>query len=1261
MIVLAPPASAASELQLDPENPWPGLAAYDEESHRFFSGRAAESGEALRRIVDEPVTVLFGKSGLGKTSLLNAGVFPRLRKHDMLPVVVRLHVRDASGPLIEQAYRRLIEEFRLHGVEHPDRAAAETLWEYLHRAAHDFWTPQNRLVRPVFVFDQFEELFTLGRAVPAQVEAFREDLADLAENRIPAAAVRHDDDALDSDVCLNTRRMPYHIVIALREDFLADLEGWRATMPSLRRNRMRLLPMRSNQALEAVCNERTNHLVSEALARKIVAYLSSCGSPEVENEETARDGTVEPALLSLFCRGINEQRKREGKSSFDPPLLEGAKDTLVRDFYVDCLADQPARVRRFIEDELVTESGYRNSYSVKDAINGGVITESQLDALINRHLLRHEHHLGTDRVELTHDLLTRAVVEERDRRVLADRARRDRRQRLKFGSLAAASALIAVVFAGFWLKASAARREADLSLAKADTARAVAREAQRAAERHKKTAEDQVELLKKAQSDLQLVLADANEQRDRATTEKNRSRSRELAAHAEAAMHADPELAIALGLRAMAYADTVEARSALIDVARYAWPYADLHQADLGGIPRALAISGSGERLVVLAGRNAISVWDVTRRKPMRLWPDVFPASSKPTGDDAASVAFSPDEKVIAVGRRRGIDLVDAQTGRVNTTLPQFTDAVEDRRIVFSPDGQWLASSQADESTLLLAKLGDPPGLSEVIKTGDHIGGFAVLRGGQAIVTVGGRPLAAHELSRRDGTWHEDTFDLMSCVQRHSVSPGSEYVSATWTTTACMIPVDGTRPPIARDSLDGTTHDIVWSNGGAAFTELVDGRQGMLDLVVGRRTRSGPLKSHIKGAHPMDEALEKSRLVSVSETATRVALIDADDHELVRIYSVGGFKPFMSEIESAFAVAPDGSWMAIARPGVGSAEQTATINVVPLEHAFTPDQLALARVRIAVNRIPTQLYASSSSIVAVQNEEKSETTSVFDAFTGASRFEPLSGRWRPLGSAAEMLLFTGNPQRIVRTVDGAPIEQWSATPGADELVSIRVSPSEGALAVFRQAPRTTGPINATLYSVRRDSLRLTGRVTNLPRSWNRMVIAEDAHSLSDGGKVWHITKGVTTADGVALASPLGRFEVQRDSDDSTYRIVRRHDRSVIVTAQLYRFSDDDRWLAAARDGILTVYDLSRGEAIFKLTQSVDPAPRVESMAFAGQGILHVRFTNASMLVPLDWPLMERFLQWLTTRTLTPREECRYRLRTTECWNELPLRAQKAGH
>src|SRR5262245_19189759 len=99
---MEPSRQIAGGVLLDLDNPWPGLESYDESAHDYFSGRGAEADELLRRIVDEPITVLFGKSGLGKTSLLKAGVFPRLRQKDLLPVFIRLQIRPDTEPLIEQ-------------------------------------------------------------------------------------------------------------------------------------------------------------------------------------------------------------------------------------------------------------------------------------------------------------------------------------------------------------------------------------------------------------------------------------------------------------------------------------------------------------------------------------------------------------------------------------------------------------------------------------------------------------------------------------------------------------------------------------------------------------------------------------------------------------------------------------------------------------------------------------------------------------------------------------------------------------------------------------------------------------------------------------------------------------------------------------------------------------------------------------------------------------------------------------------------------
>src|SRR5262249_28989292 len=131
---------------LDLDNPWPGLESYDESAQEYFSGRSMESDELLRRILDEPTTVLFGKSGLGKTSLLRPGFFPRLRAKGLLPIFIRLQFRPDTAPLIEQVRLALLDELQARQIEHVPPAPGETLWEYLHGTGREFWTRQNRLV-----------------------------------------------------------------------------------------------------------------------------------------------------------------------------------------------------------------------------------------------------------------------------------------------------------------------------------------------------------------------------------------------------------------------------------------------------------------------------------------------------------------------------------------------------------------------------------------------------------------------------------------------------------------------------------------------------------------------------------------------------------------------------------------------------------------------------------------------------------------------------------------------------------------------------------------------------------------------------------------------------------------------------------------------------------------------------------------------------------------------------------------------------------
>ena len=415
--------TATTATRVDSENPWPGLESFEENAHAFFFGRNHESQALLNHVRDAPVTVLYGRSGLGKTSLLQAGLFPLLREENFLPIYVRFELERGAAPLTCQLHQSARDSIRADVPDAMLPSDEESLWEYLHRADFELWSVRNYPLTPVIVLDQFEEFFTLGERVPDLVEVFRNDLGDLAENRIPAdlAARIEEDERLAARFRLRSRN--YKLLISLREDFLPALEEWRRLIPALGRSRMRLLPLGADDALDAVYKPAA-HLMTDALARRVVGIIAGedlhrgrdTAAPDGDrpsNDIGASD--VEPALLSLFCRELNEERKRRGQPHFDERLVEDAKRGVLSNYYSSCVSDLPPRVADFIESELITEKGFRDSYARDDAVPTH-LTDDELAQLIRLRLLRLEEYHGAQRIELTHDVLTDVVREHRDRR-----------------------------------------------------------------------------------------------------------------------------------------------------------------------------------------------------------------------------------------------------------------------------------------------------------------------------------------------------------------------------------------------------------------------------------------------------------------------------------------------------------------------------------------------------------------------------------------------------------------------------------------------------------------------------------------------------------------------------------------------------------------------------------------------------------------------------------------------------------------------------
>ena len=518
----------APMLIVNAENPWPGLLPFTEEIRDYFFGRESDAEELLQSIRRTTLTILYGKSGLGKTSLLRAGLFPRLRGADFLPIYVRLDHTGRGPTPVQQVKEAIRQAFASEKIDALMPESDQTLWEYFHGQRTGFWKEGFIPVVPVLVFDQFEELFTIGRAGHASKAAaaeFVEEFAGLVEN-VPPPSVK---DRLDSNpneaVAFSHEAHNYKIVLSLREDYLAELEDLARFMPSLRYNRMSLRPFTGMQAAEVVVKPGAD-LVEEGLAPRIIRFVAESAHKEGDAahhpEKDLAEIEVEPALLSLFCRELNNKRMASGRLKITADLLDGTSREILSDFYESSMLNIPIEVREFIEDQLVTVDGFRDSEDLGNALRQPGFSPEIVDELVRRRLIRIEEHHGSKRIELTHDVLTglaRSSRELSEARQAEERAKQERLQaeareqaRLKqlrqahlrviwstsFGVLFFAVACLA---GGFGWKAHQAQDSAENEKVAADDARRLAEQDKKKAEVARRDAESERQKANKARHD----------------------------------------------------------------------------------------------------------------------------------------------------------------------------------------------------------------------------------------------------------------------------------------------------------------------------------------------------------------------------------------------------------------------------------------------------------------------------------------------------------------------------------------------------------------------------------------------------------------------------------------------------------------------------------------------------------------------------------------------------------------------------------------
>jgi hypothetical protein len=411
--------------------PYKGLARYEEADAPYFFGRDADAELVVANVLASRLTLLFGGSGVGKSSLLHAGVAPRLRAlGDVVPVLFA----DWRGDAAEDLAAVLRTACGLDPVPgEPLTAAIEACGE---RAGADL----------VVILDQFEEYFVYHP----------DGENDALSRELPPAVVRAD--------------LRATFLIAIREDALARLERFKGRIPGLFDTYLRLDRLSRDAAREAIVaplerraalNPDDAVVAEPALVDRILDEVEvgrvAFGSAGVGilDGDSKGERSVELPYLQLVLARLWDEERRDGSPALRLETLQrlGGAERIVRthlDVALDALGPEEQEVAAAVFRYLVTPSGTKIAHRVDDlaeyAGHSPEAVASVLDRLASGGT-RVVRPVGEDAYEIYHDVLAAAVLDWRARYLHArELAAVDRRRRTRWRL--AIAALVLAILAG---------------------------------------------------------------------------------------------------------------------------------------------------------------------------------------------------------------------------------------------------------------------------------------------------------------------------------------------------------------------------------------------------------------------------------------------------------------------------------------------------------------------------------------------------------------------------------------------------------------------------------------------------------------------------------------------------------------------------------------------------------------------------------------------------------------------------------------------
>ncbi|WP_283515205.1 XRE family transcriptional regulator [Streptomyces sp. H27-C3] len=643
--------------------PYAGLAAFQADDSPWFFGRERLVDDLVTRVAKQRFVAVFGASGAGKSSVLRAGLLPRLLADNRTVFLF------TPGPHpVEEAAILLAAPARTT----PGRLHQEFTAEprNLHRTLRWIAAEQGPEAETVLIVDQFEELFTVCRGHEERT-------------RFIAALVH----------CARTANSRCRVVLGVRADFYSHCAEQVELVEAMRDAQVTVGPMSADELHRAVVEPAARagcrvegrlltHLVAHAQGHGAVLPLLSHVLLETWRRRRGNlltldgfraSGGVEGSLAQTAetFHGMLDARQRVVARQVFLRLTapgEGTEDTKRRVDRSELDLDDDTRVvlERAAEARLITLDGQRLEITHEALIPGWPRLRGWLTG--SRQQLR-EHRQLTEAA---------AVWESLDR----DPGALYRGARLTLGRQLANSGSIGLT-----------RREQAFLEAGTVAERDETETVQRRARRMRMLVTALAVLLTLTMA----MTAYAMRANQEVTQQRNHAVAQNAAARAPGLSRENPALAVQLALVAHRLSPTRTTRDGLLSTLMPSWSG---HRGQL----LSLAVAPDGRTMATGGGDGAVRLWDIGRPMRARLF-----ATLPERETTVHAVEMSPRGHLLAVaGTDRKIRLWNiADPGRpvLLSTTGGHTDAV--RSLAFSPDGRTLASA-GDDRTARLWNTDDP-------------------------------------------------------------------------------------------------------------------------------------------------------------------------------------------------------------------------------------------------------------------------------------------------------------------------------------------------------------------------------------------------------------------------------------------------------------------------------------------------------------------------------------------------------------------------